>query len=189
MLDSAIRLNEPMTVEAFLAFCETVPRSERWELIDGVPMMMTGGTAAHSLMITNLVSALDPAARKRGCRAMTSFLAGVSDENASEPDVVVRCGTVDPRRRYADDPTVVFEVLSPSTLHCDRGTKFERYCEIPSLRQIVLVYQDSVRVESWSRESNDWDEEATVLLSLDESLAIPAIETALPLTAIYEDVA
>ena len=32
MLDSAIRLNEPMTVEAFLAFCETVPRSERWEL-------------------------------------------------------------------------------------------------------------------------------------------------------------
>ena len=71
----------------------------------------------------------------------------------------------------------------------DRGVKFERSCEIPSLRQIVFVYQDSVRVESWAREIDEWDKEATVLVSLDESLAIPAIETDLPLTDIYEDVA
>jgi hypothetical protein len=75
MSDVAARRSEPMTVEAFLEFCDTLPDGERWELIDDAPMMMTGGTAAHSLIISNLLGALDPAARKRGRRAMTSFLA------------------------------------------------------------------------------------------------------------------
>jgi hypothetical protein len=75
MSDVAARRSEPMTVEAFLEFCDTLPDGERWELIDDAPMMMTGGTAAHSLIISNLLVALDPAARKRGRRAMTSFLA------------------------------------------------------------------------------------------------------------------
>src|SRR5688500_12521394 len=42
MSDVAARRSEPMTVEAFLEFCDTLPDGERWELIDGAPMMMTG---------------------------------------------------------------------------------------------------------------------------------------------------
>ena len=71
----------------------------------------------------------------------------------------------------------------------DRGIKLERYCEIPSLKQIVLVYQDSIRVEAWTREGEDWAEEPIVLLSLSETLLIPALQTELPLSTIYDRVA
>ena len=76
MLNSAIQQNEPMTVDEFLSFCEPELKSERWELLDGVPKMMTGGTAAHRHDRGNMDRALDSAARKRGCRAMTGFLPG-----------------------------------------------------------------------------------------------------------------
>jgi len=189
MSNSAVKQTLPMPIEDFLSFAERRPKHERWELLDGAPLMMVGGTEGHALILGNLLTALRTAAQKRGCRAMTGLFTRARDDSMFEPDVVIRCGSLDPRRRYADDPTVVFEVRSPLTMRYDRGVKFERYCEIPSLRQIAFVYQDSVRVESWSRETDEWDKEATVLVSLDESLAIPAIETDLPLTAIYEDVA
>ncbi|HZB37217.1 MAG TPA: hypothetical protein VE443_04350 [Beijerinckiaceae bacterium] len=41
MSDVAARRSEPMTVEAFLEFCDTLPDIERWELIDGAPMMIS----------------------------------------------------------------------------------------------------------------------------------------------------
>jgi len=75
---------------------------------------------------------------------MRGFLAQANNHAAFEPDVVIRCGPTNPRSRAATDPVVVFEVLSPSTMRYDRGTKLERYREIASLKQIVLVYQDSI---------------------------------------------
>jgi hypothetical protein len=71
----------------------------------------------------------------------------------------------------------------------DRGTKLERYREIASLKQIVLVYQDSIRLEAWLREGEDWTEEPIILLSLEEALSIPALQTDLPLSAIYDRLA
>lgn len=177
-----------MTVEAFLAFCETVPQSERWELIDGVPMMMTGGTAAHSLIISNLVSALDRAARNHGCRAMTSFLARVSDTNAFEPDVVVRCGPIERQSRYATDPVIVVEVLSGSTIRRDRVLKFERYRKLASMQQIVFVYQDSIRIESWLRQYDDWLAEPVLCLRPDDKLSIPLLGIAVAVPEVYEGV-
>lgn len=189
MASGAAQQTALMTFDEFLDFVEHKPKHEKWELHDGTPVMMVGGTEGHSLLLGNLLAALHAPARRQGCRAMTSFFTRASDRSAFEPDVVLRCGPIDPRRRHAEDPVAVFEVLSPSTMRYDRGIKLERYREIPSLSQIVFVYQDSVRVESWTREGEDWNEEATVLSSLDESLSIPAIEAGLPLAAVYEDVA
>jgi len=189
MTNSALQQPTPMTVDDFLSFVDRKPKHERWELLDGAPVMMVGGTEGHALILGNVLTMLHAPAQRRGCRVLTSFFARATDTSMFEPDVVVRCGPVDPRRRYADDPVVVVEVLSPSTLRYDRGVKLERYREIPSLRQIVFVYQDSVRIESWSRDPDAWSDEATVLVSLDEALAIPAIAADLPLSAVYEDVA
>ena len=58
MADSAARALDPMTVEQFLAFCETLPDGEKWELHDGRPVMMVGGTAGHSIIANNLARAL-----------------------------------------------------------------------------------------------------------------------------------
>ena len=179
----------PLTVDDFLSFVAREVGHERWELLDGVPVMMAGGTEGHALILGNLLAALRSPAQGRRCRVMTGLLTHATDHAIFEPDVVLRCGPVDPRRRYADDPAVVFEVLPPATLRHDRGLRLERYREIPSLRQIVLVYQDSVRIESWSRDGDEWSEEATMLVSLDDHLAIPSIAADLPLSSVYEDVA
>jgi len=191
MPNSAVQQTTPMTVDDFLSFLDGEPEREnqKWELHDGVPKLMTGGTAAHAMIAGNIDRALFGQARDRGCESLRGFLAQASDHAAFEPDVVIRCGPTNPRSRAATDPVIVFEVLSPSTMRYDRGIKLERYREIPSLKKIVLVYQDSIRVEAWTREGEDWAEEPIVLLSLSETLLIPALQTELPLSTIYDRVA
>ena len=75
------------------------------------------------------------------------------------PDIIAVCGEA----RFEDDqvdtllnPTLIVEVLSPSTEACDRGKKFDHYRRIDSLREYVLVSQDRVRVERFSRRGGDW---------------------------------
>src|SRR5262249_37754328 len=66
--------------------------------------------------------------------------------------------------QYADDqqdvllnPTVIIEVLSPSTEAYDRGFKWDRYRTIPSLQQYVLVWQTEPRIEIHTKQaSGDW---------------------------------
>jgi Uma2 family endonuclease len=186
MADSAARALEPMTVEQFLAFCDGQTSHERWELIDGAPVMMTGGTAGHSLLIGNVFRALDPPARQRGCRAMTSYLARISDKNAFEPDVLVQCGPIEPNSRHTADPVIVVEVLSRSTLRKDRVLKFEHYRSLDAVQQIVFVYQDSVRVESWLRQQGDWMNEPVLLLTPEDQLAFPVLGASLLLADVYD---
>jgi len=191
MSNSALQRTTLMTFEDFLAFLDSKPEREnqRWELHDGVPKLMVGGTAARAMIAGNIDCALFSQARDRGYEVMRGFLAQASDHAAFEPDVVVRCGPVNLRSRAATDPVIVFEVLSPSTMRHDRGIKLERYREIRSLKQIVFVYQDSVRVEAWAHGDEEWAEESAILLSLDEALPVPALQTELPLSVIYDRVA
>jgi Uma2 family endonuclease len=190
MPDSALQQPTSMTVDDFLSFLDSKPerQDQKWELHDGVPKLMTGGTAAHAMIAGNIDRALFGQARDRGYEVMRGFLAQASRHAAFEPDVVIRCGPTHLRSRAATDPIVVFDVLSPSTMRYDRGIKLERYREIPSVKQIVLVYQDSIRVEAWLREGEDWAEEPIILLSLGEDLPVPALRTELPLSTIYDRV-
>jgi Uma2 family endonuclease len=177
-----------MTVEEFLAFLDGRSSDERWELIDGVPSMTVGGTLARARISGNIDRLLAPAAEKRGCMSLRGFLVEANEISSFEPDVMVRCGEMEDASRRANDPVVVFEVLSPSTMRTDRVLKFERYRAIPSLQQIVFIYQDSVRIESWLRQQGDWREEPILLLKLDDSLAVPVLGAWLPLTEIYSGV-
>ena len=157
MSNNALQQTTPMTVDDFLLFLDSKPEREnqRWELHDGVPKLMTGGTAAHAMIAGNIDRTLFGQARDRGYEVMRGFLAQASDHAVFEPDVVIRCGPTNLRSRAATDPVIVFEILSPSTMRYDRGIKLERYREIPSLKQIVLVYQDSIRLEAWLRDDED----------------------------------
>lgn len=188
MSEAAQRRPEPMTIEGFLDFLDGRPAEEHWELIDGTPLMMVGGTLAHARISGNIDRLLAPAAERRGCMSLRGFLVEAGRTSGFEPDVMVRCGEMADESRRAPDPVVVVEVLSPSTMRTDRVLKFERYRTIPALQQIVFVYQDSVRVESWLREHGDWREEPVLLLALDDSLAVPAVGASLPLAAIYASV-
>ena len=85
----------------------------------------------------------------------------------------------------AHRPTVVIEVLSPSTRKIDRFTKLEEYRRHPSLRHILLVDPDSVAAKLYSRaDEGTWLDKD--LVGKDAVIALPAIDVTLPLSALYE---
>ena len=85
------------------------------------------------------------------------------------------------------NPTVIFEVLSPSTEAYDRGEKFAHYRKLASLSEYVLISQDKPHVEHYVRQSdNQWlISEAS---SLQDTMHLPSINCALVLAEIYEKV-
>lgn len=184
----------PVARDDFLALLDARP-GERWELIDGVPLMMVGGTLRHARIQRNLLRALADRARAKGCEAIGSdmFVASSASDFLAAPDVFVRCGPADETARFVTDPTVVVEVLSPSTMRLDRGAKFEQYRAMPSVEQILLVYQDQIRVESWTRTGSPDEAEGetfavSVATSLAAAVALPGLGADLPLAAVYDGV-
>jgi Uma2 family endonuclease len=177
-----------LTADEFLAFLDRQQDQEKWALIEGTPTMMTRGNRRHALIIGNIYTALRPLARAVGCEAIVAELLITSPVNkhfAAAPDVFVRCGPAAPLARRLDDPVLVFEVLSPTTMSLDRGYKFEQYAGIPTLEQIVFVYQDEVRVESWTRAEPQWS--LDIVQDRTAAFPLPRFGSLLPRSTIYED--
>lgn len=100
------------------------------------------------------------------------------------PDVTVVCGSVVLEEGTTDvltNPTIVVEVLSPSTEGHDRGPKWLAYQALPSLTDYVLVSQDEALVEHYARvEGGVFQYRAqgpggTLVLSSGASIAVDAI--------------
>ena len=105
------------------------------------------------------------------------------------PDVVVACGEIAFEDAELDTlltPTVIVEVLSPSTEGHDCGTRFERYRRIASLREYVMMAQDRVLAEHYLRQADGWH--YTAYDAPDQSLHLPSIGCTLRLEDIYRKV-
>ena len=153
---------------------------------------MSGASERHVLLVGNLLVAFRQRLRDRPCRVYSNDLrlrVGPS-RMYTYPDLIVVCGD----RRFADDqndtllnPTLVVEVLSPSTEGYDRGKKFEYYRLVDSLAEYVTVAQDRPHVEHHVRQpDNRWLlEEAG---RLEDTLHLPSIGCDLALADVYDGV-
>ncbi|WP_349370867.1 Uma2 family endonuclease [Salinarimonas sp.] len=143
----------PMSADAFLAWI--VGESERWELVDGVPLrMMAGAKRSHNVVASNILVALAPAAKRRGCRTTASDTAvRTGPVNVRFPDVVVDCGPPDPAAREAASPTLVVEVASPGTSVVDLTDKLDEYRRHEAIRLILLVEPDVVAAKLYRRDA------------------------------------
>lgn len=155
-----VALRQPrkrMTLAAFLEMAWAAPDEERWELIEGEPVLMAPQSERHQVIVSNLLAALRTLAERQHCRAVPGLglLNDFRDDYAPIPDVVVRCGPLLPDG-YARDPIVIAEVLSPSTMSNDRGFKAGFFKELQTLRTFLLVYQDELRVEAWQKQGAEW---------------------------------
>ncbi|MCC6998922.1 MAG: Uma2 family endonuclease [Deltaproteobacteria bacterium] len=159
------------------------------EYLDGQIYGMAGATPEHAALTATVVGLLFPQPVGGRCRAHSSDMrVRVSATGLSTyPDVTVVCG---PRELHPDDenavtnPTLLVEVLSPSTEGYDRGDKFEHYKSMPSLRQYVLVSQRERRVEVWTRgEDGDWQARTT---TDGEVARLDAIDCTLDVRTLYE---
>jgi Uma2 family endonuclease len=99
---------------------------------------------------------------------------------------VVDCARGAPGDLFATEPTIVFEVLSPSTELFDETDKLADFQSVPSIRQIVLLSQQRRHARSYIREADGWRE----LRHDGEEAAIPlsGFDLALPLARLYEGV-
>jgi Uma2 family endonuclease len=177
----------PMTVEEFYAFTDTRPDNEKWELIDGEPVLNASPLRRHQLIVRNLVVAL--AAREREYGGAWEVLPGlgirVSDVDRPEPDVLVipsdHC-SVDLTERDRSDALVIFEVLSPSTEGRDLRWKRAAYTSLPSLTYYVVIAQDAVEVVTFGRDDNFVERR---MRSVDEAIELRSLGVVLPLAEIY----
>ena len=180
----------PVTVAEFDAFVDAQPEDTKWELVDGQILAMTNPTARHGQIALNLGFLLKSAADRQGCRTNIGGLRVQAAEAGSGvdktiPDIVVTCGAWSPRRTFITDPTVVVEVLSPSTMDFDRGAKLAFYKALPTLQDIVLVYQDEVRVEHERRGGDTW--EMTPLTRFEQTLSLFGLPLEVSLSDVYAE--
>jgi Uma2 family endonuclease len=178
-----------VTAEEYLALDRAA--EFRSEFLDGEIVAMSGGSMRHSAVKVNLAGEVRLALRGTGCRAFNSDLrVRVSPSMYTYPDLTIVCGkplAADGREDILLNPTVIFEVLSPTTEYYDRGLKFQRYREIESLADYILVDQDQTRIEQFTRgDANTWT--LHDYQRPDEALLIPSIGISLPLSAIYEGI-
>jgi Uma2 family endonuclease len=133
------------------------------EYLDGEVFAMAGGTITHSALAGALITALSIALRDRACRVLTSDArVRVKATNmATYPDITVVCQKIevdDDDAQGVLNPTVIVEVLSPTTEGYDRGAKAAHYRRIPSLREYVLVSQGEPLIEVYRRnERGNWE--------------------------------
>lgn len=130
------------------------------EFVDGQVWAMSGGTPSHSAITSNVNALLHVALRSSPSRPYSSDLKIRVFETglASYSDVAVVCGPIEPHPEDANavtNPSLLIEVLSPSTEAWDRGAKFAHYRRIPSLRHYVLADSVAQRVELYTRQDDE----------------------------------
>lgn len=162
------------------------------EFYGGHVYAMSGASFAHVLISGNLAFALRNSAGKRGCLVASNDLRLCVSPRGfyTYPDVVVICGKpqfVDNQHDTLINPTMLIEVLSPSTEGYDRGFKSSHYRQIESLREYALVSQNEPRLELHRRvESGKWL--IVDAAGLDATIRFDSLDCEISLADVYQNV-
>jgi len=162
----------------------------RSEFLDGEIYAMAGATRKHNTIVGNLTAELQVRLKGTPCQVMSSDMKVDTRRGGlySYPDLLIVCG----EQKYLDstedvllNPTVLIEVLSPSTEKYDRITKFARYKHIKTLREYVLVSQDSVRIDRYFLDpSGNWP--LSTVAGPESSLVLESVPVSIALRDIYD---
>src|SRR5579872_302523 len=152
---------------------------------------MSGGSFTHGLIIFNIGRELGNALLDTPCATVGSDVRLCVSPTGlyTYPDVLVVCGEVryvDLRRDTIMNPTVIVEILSPSTEASDRGFKFAQYRTIETLQEYVLVSQTEPRIEKYRRDGNEW--RFTECTGLDTICEFASVNCKIPMARIYHRV-
>lgn len=160
------------------------------EYLSGVVYAMAGAQNVHNRIAGNAYAALFSQLRGQRCEPFNSdtkvrlrLAAGL---RFYYPDVQVTCQPNPPGDTFQDYPVVIVEVISESTRRTDEGEKLHGYCALPSVENYLLVESDRALVIGYRRTPDGFVRE--VHSGLEVVIALPAIETELPLAEIYERV-
>jgi Uma2 family endonuclease len=177
-----------LTIEEYLEWENA--NTEKHEYYRGEVFAMSGAKMAHNFISRNLLISIGVRLKGKSCQPFGSDLRVHIPQNTlfTYPDISIVCG--DLITRNDDDwnllnPTILMEVLSPSTKKYDRGDKFKLYKDIPTLKEYILVDSKAIAIEAW-RINGEGIWELQVYGGIGDHLSLPAIGLQIPLTEIYE---
>ncbi|MGB0930234.1 MAG: Uma2 family endonuclease [Chitinophagales bacterium] len=178
---------------SFLEYLELEEKSEvKYEYHDGFVWAMAGGTLNHGTISGNAFSALSSVLRKKdgnNCKPANSEVKIYIEayNRGVYPDAMVICGEPEfhlNRKDIVVNPSLIIEVLSPSTAAFDRGDKFRFYKSLSSFKEYILITQDQPLVEGFYREEkNLW--RISHATEMEESIPIYSLGAEISLKDIY----
>lgn len=185
------------SIEEYFAL-ETALVDAKHEYFDGEIIAMAGAHPDHNTVSVNLARELGNQIIKKGlrCRVYNSdqrvraYHAREGKVGYVYPDVTVVCG----KPEFANDmlptllnPTVIFEVLSDSTRQYDFGKKLDYYRGIASAQAIFFVSYDRAALTLLCRNGDEWI--LSDVIGIEQSLFVPSLDVAIPLSEVYRDIA
>jgi Uma2 family endonuclease len=165
---------------------------EKHELMNGKIIKMQGASLEHNRIVKSLISAIDAKLKGKTCEVFPSDMrVSIPSTNSfCYPDLTIVCGKPELLDEQFDNllnPSVIIEVLSPSTESYDRGNKFFTYQQIPSLKEYILVDTAAISIQTIVKKDDGlWKFDAVTGLS--SSLTIATIEQQILLSDIYYNV-
>lgn len=177
-----------LTIEEYLAFER---ESEgKHEYFQGEVFAMPGAGTRYNIIFSNLFIELGTKLKGKPCMPFGSDMIVHIPENTlfTYPDISIFCDDkkqID-EEEFSVGPSVIIEILSPSTKNYYRGGKFKLYRDIPSLKEFILIDTESVSVEAFRlNATNHWELEE--YKNIVEQLHIPAVDVTIPLQQIYSN--
>lgn len=187
---SAIQKQPKMSEAEYLEFERA--SATKHEFFNGEIFAMAGASAAHNSIVSSVHGNLYAQVRKNNCKIFGSDmrLKVLATGLLTYPDLSIYCGDLVYTGDKPDtltNPSLIIEVLSPTTAIHDRETKFRHYQQLPSLREYVLIAQDMPRIERFLRlDDGSWNYLAVE--GLDKSIDFASGGASLALANAYEQV-
>jgi Uma2 family endonuclease len=184
-----------MPVEEYLWLDRNSP-DVKYEYLDGVARMMSGGSYEHDEIAYNMRNAINQYFQSGPCFVKGSdmqVLIGNKPDGRNHyvyPDVTVSCDVADRRRgnTLIRSPRIVVEVLSPSTEMIDRSLKLEAYKACPTIQEIVLINQYTHFVEVYRRDEDDTRWSHIAYSGPDATVELASVDVYLTMNEIYKGI-
>ena len=180
-----------LTIPEYLEW-ENNSIDQKHEYYKGEIFAMTGAKVPHNIITANLLGILINRLKGKSCRPFSSDQRIHIPQNTlfTYPDISIVCGeiiTLENDDWNVLNPSVIIEVLSPSTKNYDRGEKFKLYRDIPTLKEYILIDSRAMGIEAF-RINKDLHWELEEYKNADEILNISTVNVGLKLEEIYEGV-
>jgi Uma2 family endonuclease len=164
-------------------------QTSRHEYLNGKIYAMTGGTVNHGQISVNLSTILRNHLKDRGCRVLSSDVKVnvYKSDNYIYPDISITCDERDQRAtKFISHPSMIVEVLSPSTEAYDRGNKFNLYQRSPVLQEYVLVSTTEIAIDIYRK--NDRDRWEIISYRAGEIVELESINLTIPIEEVFEGI-
>ena len=176
-----------MAIEEFLAFYDRQPDGQKWELIEGVPVMSPSPTDWHQVIAGNFGAALVNAAVATNATWVpalgVSTRVPASPKSLPQPDLMVFEHALAGRKPVKEEALVLVEVLSDSNTPRDQAWRRQNYASVPNCRHYVTVDSRKVSVVRYDRDTQWVD--GVQLDGLGDMLALPGLGIEIRLADIY----